>query len=160
MCTHPKMKSWGLLALRLAIGFIFMYMGYSKLGPNHEGAAAMFNSIGFPGGGSLGAYFVGFFEMLGGAMVILGVFASYAAVWLSVIMLVAMATVHKGGPLMGYFLPLAVLGGTLAIAGAGAGRYRLVKTQCHCKGCRGDMKDGGGCCGGNCGGSCGPEEKK
>ena len=155
--SHPTMKALGMLALRLAIGVIFMYMGYSKLGPNHAMASGMFAGIGFPGGGSLGAYFVGTFEFVGGLMVLLGVFANFATAWLSIIMLVAMATVHKGGPFVGYFLPLAVLGGCLAIMGAGAGRYRLVKMECRCPRCKaamsGNMKEDG-CCGGKCGGAC------
>ncbi len=160
MCTHRKMKSWGLLALRLAIGVIFMYMGASKIWINHAGASLMFSGIGFPGGGSLGAYFVGAFEFVGGLMVLLGVYANFATAWLSIIMLVAMATVHKGGPFMGYFLPLAVLGGCLAIMGGGAGRYRLVKMECRCPKCKSAMSGGmknGGCCGGKCEGKCGDE---
>lgn len=160
MCTHPKMKALGLLALRLAVGIIFIYMGYGKLGPNHAMASGMFQSLGFPGGGSFGANFVGTFELVGGIMVILGVFATYAATWLSIIMIVAMLTVHKGGPFMGYFLPLAVLGGCLAIMGGGAGRYRLVKMECHCpkcKGAMGEMKEDG-CCGGKCEGKCGDDK--
>ncbi|HLD61254.1 MAG TPA: DoxX family protein [Patescibacteria group bacterium] len=161
MCTHSTLKAAGMLALRIVVGVIFMYMGYSKLGPNHAGAAMMMaGKVGLPGGGDFWAYFVGMFELVGGLMVLLGVYARYAAAWLAVIMVVAMATVHRGGSFAGYFLPLSMLGSALALVGGGAGRWRLVKTECHCKGCRmamGEVKQGCAC-GGNCG--CGRSEMK
>lgn len=152
--THKKMKSLGLLALRIALGIIFIYMGYNKLGPGHEGTVKMMASIGF-GGGVFMAYLVGLLEFVGGLMILLGVYASYAAMALSVVLLGALLTVHRGGPVKGYFLALSCLGGLLALAGAGAGCYRLVKKQCCCKEC----KDGAqsGCCGG---GKCGPDGMK
>lgn len=161
MCTslgkgHYSYKSWGLLALRVAIGVIFMYTGYQKLGPGHVGAAAMMGGIFGEGLGSTVAYIVGVFEMAGGLMVLLGAYAMYAAAWLSLIMIGAMVTVHRGGPVFGYFLPLAVLGGCLALLGSGAGKFRLVKTECYCRGCQNDKENGGGC-GGACG--CGDENK-
>jgi len=154
------MKAGGLLALRAAIALVFITMGYYKLGPNHAGTVGMFAGLKFPMP-EFWAYFVGSLELLGGVMALLGVYVRYAAAWLSVIMLVALLSVHRGGPLMGYFLPASVLGGCLALMGVGAGRWRLVKTQCHCPGCKateGDNKDKGGCCGGSCGGSCGSDK--
>ncbi len=151
MCGHPKMKSLGLLGLRIAVGIIFMYMGYGKLGPNHAGATAMFSGLGLPGNAT--AYVIGLLEFVGGAMVLLGAYASYAAMWLAAIMVVAMLTVHRGGPFMGYFLPLSVLGGCLALIGCGAGHYRLIQAQCHCPKCKmSGGQDGCGCGGGACGG--------
>lgn len=150
---HKHMKSLGLLCLRVAIGVIFMYMGYNKLGPNHAMTAGMMAGLGFPGGGEFWAYLVGTLEFVGGAMVLLGVYAPVAAGWLSIIMVVALLTVHLDGPFVGSFLPLAVLGGCLAIIGTGAGRYRLMHMQCPCKDCK--MGGMGGGCGGSCGGSCG-----
>lgn len=162
-CTHKTAKNVGLLALRIAVGVIFMYMGYLKLGPGHNLATGMFAGMGLPGGGNFWAYFVGTLEFVGGAMVILGAYARYAAAWLAVIMVVAMLTVHRGGPFVGYFLPLSVLGGCLALLGTGAGRYRLLKAECCCKTCKA-MYAGqeGGCdgCGGGCGGNCGDKMEK
>lgn len=172
-CAHKTMKAIGLMGLRLVIGGIFIYMGYQKLGPNHAGTEMLMSGkLGLPGNAT--AYFVGALELLGGLMVLFGVYAKYAAAWLSVILLVALIAVHRGGPTMGYFLPLSMLGGTFALMGVGAGPWRLVKTQCHCKdcsgmgqgGCCGGKKEGGSCCGGSmgagmcsckgcCGGKCG-----
>lgn len=159
------MKSWGLLALRIAVGIIFMYMGYSKLVTNHTQATAMMAGI-FGGSGSGLAYFVGLLELVGGAMVLLGIFATYAAVWLAIIMVVAILAIHMGGPASGYFLALSMLGSCLAIIGCGAGKFRLVKMQCHCKDCSmgcgmnggscGTGGTGGACCGGS--GACGDKQ--
>lgn len=148
--NHKAMKNFGILALRISIGVIFIYMGYGKIFTNHEGTVGMMaKAIGPAAAGSFWAYFVGTLELVGGLMVLLGVYATYAAVWLSIIMITAMLTVHAGGKFAGYFLPLAVLGGTLALMGMGAGKYRLVKTECHCPKCKmSEMNNVGGCCGG------------
>ena len=166
-CVHGKMKDFGLLALRLALAFIFIYSGYMKLGPSHDLVSGMFGKlIGPASAGSFWAYFVGGVEFFGGLMLLLGVFASYAAVVLSIVMVVAIFTAHWGGPINGYFMPLAVLGGTLAIMGSGAGCFRLVKTECHCPKCKAMCsseksmskdEDMDGCCG-NGGGCC--DDKK
>lgn len=152
MGTHHKMKAAGLLALRLVVGFIFIYQGLNKLMWSHAGASGMFTKMGLIGGGEFWAYLIGGLELLGGIMVLLGAYAPYAATWLSVIMIVAMATVHRGGPVPGYFMPLSLLGSCLALIGVGAGPWRLVKTQCHCKDCK--MQGGAGC-GGNGACACG-----
>ncbi len=162
-CAHKTMKAAGLLGLRLALAFIFIYSGYGKMFVGHEMASGMFSAkLGLPG--SATAYFVGGLEVLGGLMVLLGVFAKYAATWLAVIMVVAILAVHRGGPVNGYFLTTSLLGACLAIMGVGAGPWRLVKTQCHCKMCvsannccageKKEGKEGDSCCGGKCGGSC------
>lgn len=160
---HPTCKALGLFAMRVLIGGIFIYAGLNKLVWNHDMAAGMMTAkVGWLGGGSLWAYIVGGLEVLGGAMLILGVWSRYAATWLSVILLVAMFTVHRGSPqgVSGYFYPLAMLAGCFGLLGAGAGKWRLVKTECHCKGCKEAAAEGcggSGACGGNaCG--CGKEK--
>lgn len=175
MCggAHKHMKALGLLALRVAIGIIFVYQGYNKLLPGHEGASMFLGSVVGPASwGSFWAYLVGGVEFVGGLMLILGVFANYAAAALAVIMVVAMIVAHPAGSKFNaWFLELAILGGTLALVGTGAGKYRLVKTQCCCKACKNGSgacgpcapaeKMGGkdGCCGGNCGG-CGDKKEE
>lgn len=170
--VHGKMRDMGLLALRIAVAFVFIYSGYTKLGPNHAMASGMFAKlIGPESAGSFWAYFVGLAEFGGGLMVLLGVFVSYAAVWLAIIMLVAIFTVHLGGPVSGYYLTVTLLGSCLALMGSGAGRFRLVKTECHCSKCKtmcsSEKHEGehgkaeneamDECCGGN-GGCCGDKK--
>ena len=158
MGCHKAMKSWGLLGLRVALAIVLISVGYAKLGPVHEGTVMVMGKY-FPGNGAFWATLVGLLEFVGGFMILLGVYAPFAAAWQSVIVIVAMLTVHRGGPLTGYFLPLLVLGGCLSLMGTGAGKLRLVKMQCCCPKCKaGCMVCGsadcgsGGCGGGSCGG--------
>jgi putative oxidoreductase len=153
---HHCLKAAGLLALRIALAIIFIYSGYQKLFVGHEMVTGLFDKLGLAPAG-FWAWVVGIVEFFGGIMILLGIFARYASVPLSIIMIVAMLTAHRGGPFSGYFLPLALLGGCLAILGAGAGRYRIVKTECHCRNCKNSMMmkddmmmDKGGCEGGAC----------
>lgn len=172
------MKAAGLFALRLVLGGIFIYAGLAKLVWFHDMTTAGFATMGLPGSASAWAYFVGGLELLGGVMVLLGVYARYAALWLSLVMVVAVWSMRANPMgLAGLFSPLAVLGGCLAILGGGAGKWRLVATECHCKeckmngagGCGGACADKhgsesmpaeeGGCCGGGCGRNCSEEKK-
>lgn len=150
--SHNKIADIGLLALRVSLAFVFIYAGYGKLFTNHEMASGMFGKlIGPESAGSFWAYFVGLAEFGGGLMLLLGIFASYAAMWLAVIMIVAIFTAHWGGPINGYFVTVLALGGLLALIGNGAGKYCLVKTECHCPKCNtaeGEKEHGG--CGGKC----------
>jgi putative oxidoreductase len=142
------------------MAFIFVYSGWGKLFGYHDMAVTGFQQMGFPAP-AFWVWFVGIVELVGGLMVGLGIFARYASVPLAITMIVAMCTAHWGGPINGYFLPLALLGGCAAIMGVGAGKYRLVKTECHCATCKDGAMASPGCgCGGNC--SCGmaKEEKK
>ena len=155
--THPCMKAVGLLGLRITLAIIFIYSGYQKLFVGHEMVTGMFGSLGLVPASFL-AWFVGVVEFVGGIMVLLGIFARYTAMPLAIIMVVAMLTAHRGGPINGYFLPLAVLGGCLALMSVGAGQYRLVKTECHCATCKGaGSEKEGSCCGGK--GACGCGDK-
>jgi len=147
--NHKAMKNFGLLAMRITVGVIFIYMGYNKIFLSHSASSGMFAKvIGPVFAGSFWAYFVGTAELVGGLMVLLGAYTSYAAAWLAIIMVVAILTVHAGGKFTGYFLPLAVLGGTMALMGMGAGKYRLIKTECHCPKCKASdaANTNGGCC--------------
>jgi putative oxidoreductase len=161
----------GLLALRLAVAAVFVYMGYNKLFVNSGMTVQMFGSLGFPMP-SFFAYLVGAAELVGGLMVLLGVFTRVAASWLSVVMIVALLTVHLKGPYMSALLPIMMLGACLALVGVGAGQYRLVRPECCCPKCMAADKDGAcdnkmvgtmadGCCGAGAKGQCcGGEMKK
>lgn len=124
-----KCKQAGLFLLRLALASIFIFAGYNKLGPGHEGAVGMFTKLGF-GAPEFWAYFVGLAEVVGGAMLLLGVYVSYAAAWLAVIMIVAIFTAHRGGTFMSMYAPISMLGGLFALMGTGAGKWALLKEAC------------------------------
>jgi putative oxidoreductase len=170
MCSHtskccPQFAPIGLLALRIAVAAVFVYMGYNKLFVNTGMTIQMFGGLGFPAP-SFWAYFVGLAEFVGGLMVLLGVFTRVAASWLAVTMAVALLAVHVKGPYTAALLPIMMLGATLALAGVGAGRYRLVQMECPCPKCRAACKND--CADGKCGntmdtkmmgGCCGPDGK-
>lgn len=138
MCLCPKnkcggkCKEAGLFLLRLALASIFIFAGYNKLAPGHEGAVGMFTKLGF-GAPEFWAYFVGLAEVVGGAMLLMGVYVCYAAAWLAVIMIVALLTAHSGGSFMSMYAPISMLGGLFALMGTGAGKWALLKEKCEPK---------------------------
>ncbi len=80
-----------LLLIRLMVGAVFLSEGIQKfLFPAIRGAGR-FEKIGLPSPEFLGS-FVGFFEILSGALILLGLFTRLAAVPTLIIMLVAIAT--------------------------------------------------------------------
>ena len=122
-----------MLPIRLAIGLIFFAHGAQKLfgafgGPGLAGTGAGFEQLGFSPGG-LWAFLVGFTELTGGILLMLGLLARAAAVALSIVMVVAVATVHwqngffmdPAGPNHGIEYNLALVGGLLAMVVYGAG---------------------------------------
>lgn len=116
----------GLLLLRLALGAVFVYHGWMKVG-NMDPVIGFFGTLGFP---PFLAYVVAWVETLGGVALIAGVYARYAAVLLAVVSFVALVKVHLpngfGGP-GGYEFVLTLLAGTLAVLMVGAGRYALLR---------------------------------
>ncbi len=104
-----------------------MHHGWVKLG-NVDGTAAFMQSIGLPGF----AYIIIAVEILGGAMLILGVLGRVAAVATGIAMLVALALVtvpNKG--FVGSELELLLLATSFGIALTGVGRYRLLSVFEH-----------------------------
>ncbi|MBL7955180.1 MAG: DoxX family protein [Flavobacteriales bacterium] len=80
-----------LLLIRLMVGAVFLSEGIQKfLFPALRGAGR-FEKIGLPNPEFLGS-FVGFFEILSGALILLGLFTRLAAVPTLIIMLVAIVT--------------------------------------------------------------------
>lgn len=120
------------LLIRLSVGAVFLSEGIQKfLFPALRGAGR-FERIGLPAPEFLGS-FVGGFEMLGGAMVLLGLFTRLASLPLLIIMLVAIYTT-KGTVLAeeGFWPMLhgsrtdwAMLLGSLFLMRKGGGRWSL-----------------------------------
>ncbi len=113
------------LLLRLAIGSLYIYHGYPKMGAARKGTAEWLKSIGFPG--SL-ATLAGVVEFFGGIALILGILTSIVAVlsalwmvattWLSV---VKIKKKYAGG----YELDITLLLVSLALAAIGGGSFSL-----------------------------------
>lgn len=143
----------GLLALRLAVAIPFIVHGYGKLA-DHGMYAQAFASMGIFAPAFM-VWFVGLVEFVGGIAILLGIFVRTAGVLLTIVMVVAIATVHakNGYSAMtnGYEYQLTLLLTALAVAFTGAGAYvpaPLAKLEAKC-------------CGGSCdSGSCGCKEAK
>jgi putative oxidoreductase len=113
------------LLLRLAIGSLYVYHGYPKMGAARKGTAEWLKSIGFPG--SL-ATLAGVVEFFGGIALILGILTSIVAVlsalWMVATTWLSMAKIKKkyAG---GYELDITLLLVSLALAAIGGGSFSL-----------------------------------
>jgi putative oxidoreductase len=84
---------YGILLLRVALGVMFLAHGLTKLLVfTPAGTAGFFESIGFPG---FLAYPVIAFEVIGGLLLVLGVYARWVAA-AAVVQLFVASTVHFG----------------------------------------------------------------
>lgn len=117
----------GILLIRLALGVAFINAGWFKVN-NIDMVVTGFAQIGIP---AFLAYFVSYAELIGGALLILGVLVRYVGIIFAIIMLVAIVKVHGAN---GYSLAtegyeyVFTLGlAALALAALGAGKYSLVK---------------------------------
>jgi putative oxidoreductase len=123
--------TWAALPIRLALGLIFIAHGAQKVfgvwgGPGWTKVLSFPVPFGFmrPAWLWMAAAAVG--ELVGGLLVLLGLFTRVGAFLIAVIMLVAMFGVHwKGGFFLsnqGYEYTLALLGMAVALLIAGGGR--------------------------------------
>jgi putative oxidoreductase len=127
MTASPTLQSLGLLAIRVALGVVFLAHGLEKAG-DLQGTEQFFGSLGIPAA-ALMAPVATFTEIIGGALLIAGLLTPLAALALAVDMLVAYITVHAGEGFFaadgGYELVM-LLGLTcLGLAATGAGRFSL-----------------------------------
>lgn len=118
-----------LLIVRLAVGAVFLAHGISKLNTGMEGVGKFFGSVGIPFS-ALFAWIVTAVEIVGGIALLIGLEARFAALLLSVVMIVAIVSVKLKGGLLGkggsgFELELTLLAANLAIFFQGAGRFSL-----------------------------------
>ena len=119
--------SWGLLALRLAAGAIFISHGSGKFGigggAGLEGVTGMVSSLGFPMPG-LFAFLLAASEFIGGILLVLGFLTRFAAFTQVIAMAVAVFMVHWANGLSGqggyeWAMLLGVASFTLMMDGVG-----------------------------------------
>lgn len=131
---HPAAKSpiitdIVLLISRVAIGVILVAHGWQKFNEwTLDGTAAAFEGMGIPAP-SVAAVFVTVIEVIGGVLLILGLFTPVVAVLNMISMLGALFLVHISNGVFvgngGFELVLALFAGLLMIAALGGGKLSL-----------------------------------
>ncbi len=127
------LADWGILALRLVLGLVFVGHGAQKAfgafgGPGLDGAAGFMASLGLKPA-KFWAAVAAYGELLGGLSVIFGLLTPLGALFIVASMAVAIAKVHgpKGFWIQngGYEYNLVLLAAALALAATGAGSLSL-----------------------------------
>ncbi len=118
---RPAMADVGSLVLRLAIGASFIVHGLPKLQTAGK-FVGFFGKIGIPMP-EFFVPFVGFWEVAGGACLIIGLLTRFWALGLAVNMLVAILAAKGLSKFMGYELELSLLAASASLFLTGAGRY-------------------------------------
>ena len=86
-------ERWGLLPLRLVVGFGFAAHGYAKLARGPQGFGAILSAMGIPAPGAV-AWVTSLLEFVGGILIMLGLYVVPLALPLAVVMATAMFGVH------------------------------------------------------------------
>lgn len=147
-----KRSHIALFLTRLIIGGIFIATGWMKVA-DMAATVGYFAQMGIP---AFFAYAVGYLELIGGIMLVLGLYTCLVAGVLGVIMLFAI-WYTRGMGFQGFATPLATLAALLALFGVCGGKYSI---KCACGGSGSDSCCGGsekGCCDG---GTCSSETPK
>lgn len=120
--------AFGLLILRLALGFIMVAHGWQKFNQwTVAGVTEAFTGMGVPMAG-LAAPFTTFLELIGGILILLGLFTRPLAALYVVSMLGAIIFAHSGSFFAadgGYEFVLMLAAASATLGLAGAGRYSL-----------------------------------
>ncbi len=115
-------KNLAVLIVRLIIGGIFVATGWMKV-------SDMATTVGFFGGMGIPAflaYIVSYAELVGGVLIVLGLWTEISAGVLAIIMLFAIWYTRSMG-FQGFMGPLAVLAGLVSLIASGAGQYAVGK---------------------------------
>ena len=91
---HPEFHdAWQALPLRVMVGYGFMAHGYAKLARGPDQFTAILHALGMPMP-ALFAWATILVELLGGLAVLAGLFVPAASIPMSVVLVVAIVTVH------------------------------------------------------------------
>ncbi|GAB3192255.1 DoxX family protein [Nesterenkonia suensis] len=136
----PALTDLALLIARVALGVILVAHGWQKFDEwTVAGTAASFEGMGIPAPTASATLVTGV-ELIGGALLILGLLTPVVAALNAVSMLVALFLVHAPAGLFvsegGYELVLALFAGLIILAVGGAGRFSLDRLISPAKGRR------------------------
>ena len=117
------------LALRLALGAIFVWHGHDKIFTiGHAGVTGFLDSLGLPFA-SLMAYILAYGEFIGGLLLIVGLLTHWAAKFGLIVAFVAFFTVHVSNGFSiangGYEFIVLIGAASLSLLITGAGRHSL-----------------------------------
>jgi uncharacterized membrane protein YphA (DoxX/SURF4 family) len=104
---------------------MFIFAGYEKVS-NMAGTVGFFSSLGIP---VFLTYIVAYAELIGGVLIVLGLWTCLSAAVLAVIMLVAVWLTRAGG-LQVMMYPLAVFAGLVSLMGSCGGKYSVRLCTC------------------------------
>jgi putative oxidoreductase len=128
LVSSATARLWGIGLLRLVIGTTFLFHGWQKVVELGIPAVQQgFDQMGVPGATTI-APLVAYLELLGGAVLIVGLFTRWVSLALAIDMLAAMALVHWNGGFFapqGVELPLALFTGLLTLFLGGPGAIAL-----------------------------------
>ncbi|MEH7226586.1 DoxX family protein [Bacillus sp. JJ1566] len=118
----------GQLVIRVVLGIIFFIHGLDKFRGGVENTAGWFESIGIPG---FVAYGVAVVELVGGIMLVLGLFSRIVSILFGIVMVGAIVKVKLAigffgnGQMAGYELDLAFLAMAVMLAITGSKAFAL-----------------------------------
>jgi putative oxidoreductase len=134
MSLHKLMNTragWGMAVLRVVTGIIFIGHGLPKFGligdRNLAGTAGFLESIGVPLP-MFSAFLLAFFEVFGGAFLVIGLLTRVWSAGLAFAMLIAVTMVHLDSGMFGqggYQWALLLMACSLALMIEGAGEFSL-----------------------------------
>lgn len=129
--NRSNMRDISVLIVRLVLGIIFIFHGWDKIFVTGvDKTAGFFVSVGIPQA-ELTVWVVALVELIGGALLILGLLAPAVSIVLIIEMAGALWSVHWGNGLFasnnGSELVLSLMAALLLIAVFGAGKFSLDK---------------------------------
>lgn len=128
----PAYQPTLLLAARILLALVFIVIGWGHL-TNYGGAVAYFTKWSFPMPAAAAVLAI-VFELGGSILLVIGWKTRWAALALALYTLVALAVAHRYwtyeaaqmfNQYTHFYKNLAIIGGMLAVAAAGAGRYSI-----------------------------------
>ena len=122
--------NWAPLALRVALGVLFIVHGYPKLFKDFKGTAGFLAGLGFKPG-AFWAFVLGASEFFGGIAILVGIFSRIASALLIISMTVAILfnifkwkkPFTKGAEGAGWEFDLVILAGLIALLLLGSGNW-------------------------------------